>query len=65
MINRKKGPEIHPVQKLNIPGIDQYTLPNGVKVCEVNLGSQEIVKIEAPYPKDFDVLVKQLEKFNG
>lgn len=46
MINRKKGPEIHPVQKLNIPGIDQYTLPNGVKVCEVNLGSQEIVKIE-------------------
>ena len=46
MINRKKGPEIHPVQKLNIPIIDQYTLSNGVKVCEVNLGSQEIVKIE-------------------
>ncbi|HMR87541.1 MAG TPA: pitrilysin family protein [Saprospiraceae bacterium] len=46
MINRKKGPEIHPVQKLNIPSIDQYTLTNGIKVCEVNLGSQEIVKIE-------------------
>ena len=24
----------------------------------------EIIKIEAPYPKDFEVLVKQLEKFN-
>jgi len=46
MINRKKGPVIHPVQKLNIPHIDQYRLPNGLKVCEINLGSQEIVKIE-------------------
>ena len=46
MINRKKGPVIRPVNKLNIPAIDQYTLPNGLKVCEINLGSQDIVKIE-------------------
>lgn len=46
MINRKKGPVIHPVQKLNIPKIDQYSLSNGLKVCEINLGSQDILKIE-------------------
>jgi 23S rRNA pseudouridine955/2504/2580 synthase len=26
--------------------------------------NQEIIKIEAPYPKDFEVLVKQLDKFS-
>ena len=26
--------------------------------------NEEIIKIEAPYPKDFEVLVKQLEKFS-
>lgn len=28
------------------------------------LMNDEVVKIEAPYPKDFEVLVKQLDKFN-
>jgi 23S rRNA pseudouridine955/2504/2580 synthase len=26
--------------------------------------NEEIIKIEAPYPKDFEVLVKQLDKFS-
>jgi predicted Zn-dependent peptidase len=46
MIDRKLGPEIHKIEKLFIPKIEQYTLQNGVKVCEVNIGSQEIIKIE-------------------
>lgn len=29
------------------------------------LGAQEIIKIEAPYPKDFSVLIKQLDKNSG
>ena len=32
----------------------QFSLMNG-----------EEIKVEAPYPKDFDVLVKQLEKYSG
>jgi zinc protease len=46
MLDRKKGPAIHAIDSLYIPPILQYVLPNGVKVCEVNLGSQEILKME-------------------
>jgi predicted Zn-dependent peptidase len=46
MLNRKKGPVISNIQKLNLPNIDLYTYNNGVRVCEVNLGSQDIVKME-------------------
>jgi len=46
MIDRKTGPKIHTIRGLKLPPIDMYTLPNGVKVCEVNQGSQEIVKFD-------------------
>lgn len=46
MVDRKVGPKIHQITKLVIPPISQYVLPNGMRVCEVNLGSQEIVKME-------------------
>lgn len=46
MINRKIGPIPHMIKKLSIPDLETYSLQNGVKVCEVNLGSQEILKIE-------------------
>ena len=45
-MNRKKGPPIFPIGKLPIPHLYQYNLSNGIKVCEVNFGSQEIIKIE-------------------
>jgi len=46
MINRKAGPISADIEKLIIPDIDLYTYSNGVRVCEVNMGSQEIIKIE-------------------
>jgi predicted Zn-dependent peptidase len=46
MVNRKTSPAIHKIVKLNIPETVQYELKNGTKVCEINLGSQEILKID-------------------
>ena len=46
MINRKKGPEISNIHQLLLPEFEIYALSNGVRVCEINLGSQEIVKFE-------------------
>ncbi|MBL0026257.1 MAG: insulinase family protein [Saprospiraceae bacterium] len=46
MINRKKGPDIIKIKKLFLPDTEIYSLPNGAQVCEVNLGSQEIIKFE-------------------
>lgn len=46
MLNRKIGPVTKEIKKLLIPDIEMYDLSNGLKVCESNLGSQEILKIE-------------------
>lgn len=46
MLNRKIGPVTKEIKKLLIPDIEMYDLSNGLKVCEINLGSQEILKIE-------------------
>ncbi len=45
-MDRKAGPDYRKIEKLHIPHSDIYKLPNGVPVCEVNLGSQDILKIE-------------------
>jgi predicted Zn-dependent peptidase len=45
-MNRQVGPPYTKIEKLHIPDATTYTLPNGVPVWEVNLGSQDILKIE-------------------
>jgi len=46
MTDRTKAPDIARIKKLTIPEIDVYSLANGTRVCEANLGSQDIIKIE-------------------
>lgn len=46
MPDRKKGPVSHKIDNLYIPDIEIYQWSNGTKVCEINMGSQEILKIE-------------------
>jgi predicted Zn-dependent peptidase len=46
MVNRKLGPVSHKIDSLIIPEVEIYTWDNGTKVCEINLGSQDILKIE-------------------
>lgn len=50
MPDRKKGVKVHPIQRLYIPPMDMYTFPNGTRVCEINLGSQDIIKMEIIHP---------------
>jgi zinc protease len=45
-MDRKAGPEYKSIEKLHIPQSEMYSLSNGVPVWEVNLGSQDILKIE-------------------
>lgn len=46
MINRRIGPGIKDIVNLHIPTLEMYELANGVKVCEINIGSQEIFKLD-------------------
>jgi len=46
MLNRTVAPKIHEIKKLTIPPVEYYMLDNGVQVCEVNMGSLEVLKIE-------------------
>ncbi len=46
MLDRKKGVKTHEIKKLFIPPMDIYTFQNGTRVCEINLGSQDVFKME-------------------
>ncbi|MGB4960419.1 MAG: pitrilysin family protein [Saprospiraceae bacterium] len=46
MLDRKTGPPIHNIQHITVPPTDIYQYDNGVRVCEINMGSQDILKIE-------------------
>jgi len=46
MVNRNQAPAIHSIKKLFIPPTNIYAFENETTVCEVNLGSQDILKIE-------------------
>lgn len=46
MIDRKIGPEIREVQNLTLPEPYHYTLDNGIPVYEINMGTQEVLKLE-------------------
>jgi zinc protease len=46
MLHRKKGPAITRPHSLQIPAFRQYSLDNGMQVCEIDMGSQDIFKME-------------------
>jgi predicted Zn-dependent peptidase len=45
-INRKIGPGFHGISIKKLPHIDQYFLSNGMDISEINLGTQDIVRID-------------------
>ncbi|MEM0994010.1 MAG: pitrilysin family protein [Bacteroidota bacterium] len=45
-LDRSIAPPIHPVKDLKLPEIFRYRLDNGIQVHELNMGTQEIVKME-------------------
>ncbi|MEE9439871.1 MAG: pitrilysin family protein [Saprospiraceae bacterium] len=48
-VDRSRGPEIKKITKLNLPEIKKTTLTNGVKLIEINIGTQELVQVEVLY----------------
>ena len=43
---RITGPEIKPIQQVQLPQIDHFTLPNGIPVYLLGGSSQEVIKLE-------------------
>jgi predicted Zn-dependent peptidase len=48
-VDRKKGPAINKITKLNIPPVDRQILSNGTELVEVNMGTQNLVQLEVLY----------------
>lgn len=46
MLNRKIGPAIQNISIQKLPEIERYTLDNDLRISEINMGTQEIIKIE-------------------
>lgn len=46
MIDRTKEPLIQDLTTVYIPPTEMYSLANGVQVCEINSGSQEVLRID-------------------
>ena len=57
MPDRRQAPLIKPIDNLRLPTPRHYKLDNGIPVYEINLGTQEVLKIEVifragrPYEK--------------
>lgn len=48
-VNRKKGPVINKITKLEIPPVNREILSNGTELIEVNMGTQNLVQCEILY----------------
>ncbi len=46
MPDRSQPPTIQDLKSVYLPPIETYTLPNGIQVCEINAGSQDILRID-------------------
>ncbi len=49
MPNRRIAPEIHDIKNLQLPPFREYQLDNGIPVYLVEMGTQEVLKIEIIY----------------
>ncbi len=46
MLDRTQSPVVHNIEKLALPSIPIITLDNGIPVYVVNMGTQEVLKVE-------------------
>ena len=46
MLNRTQQPPIQAIKNLQLPQHKEYVLQNGIPVYEINMGTQEVTKIE-------------------
>ena len=48
-VDRKKGPTINKIKRLDIPHVDREILPNGTELIQVDMGTQNLVQLEVLY----------------
>jgi predicted Zn-dependent peptidase len=46
MLDRTIAPISYPIERIDFPKYDLFHLDNGIKVCVINLGEQEVFKLE-------------------
>ena len=49
MLDRSKAPEVKTRRSIRFPVVQQFVLDNGIPVYAVNLGTQDVVKLEVVY----------------
>ena len=49
MLNRTSPPPIRDVANLRLPDIQVHTLDNGMPLYEIQMGTQEVIKLEVVY----------------
>lgn len=60
MLNRTTPPQIRDVGNLKLPGIGLHTLGNGMPLYEIQMGTQEVVKLEVVFQAGRPFEKKQL-----
>lgn len=46
MLDRKVAPPLREIRSFELPVPNQYKLDNGVPVYEINMGTQDVLKLE-------------------
>lgn len=46
MVNRKQGPALASIDQINLPDPVFHHLDNGIEVCEIRAGEQEVIRLE-------------------
>ena len=49
MLDRSKAPEVKTRRSIRFPVVQQFVLDNGIPIYAVNLGTQDVVKLEVVY----------------
>jgi predicted Zn-dependent peptidase len=62
-LNRTDAPEIQIVKEISLPKIDKSNLSNGIPVFSINVGTQEVVKIQLVFKAGIWFQSQPLEAF--
>jgi len=62
-LNRTKAPQIQVIEEITLPKIDKSNLTNGIPVFSINVGTQEVVKIQLVFKAGIWFQSQPLEAF--
>ena len=62
-LNRTDAPKIQIVKEITLPAIDKSNLTNGIPIFSINVGTQEVVKIQLVFKAGIWFQSQSLEAF--